>query len=118
MRSIEAFSYFVYMLVAVIKNILVFLVILLIVIFGFADTFFSLSKTYDEGFIDTFDSSLQYSYEIVLGEFGDTGAYDVLTYFFFILATVLSMLILANMLIEIVGATYGEVSEKRYIYVF
>ena len=34
------------------------------------------------------------------------------------LATVVSMLILANMLIEIVSQTYGEVAEKKYLFVF
>lgn len=119
------------MLIAVIKNIMVFLVILLIVIFGFADTFFSLSKStifvpkenfgdYPESaeYIDSFRASLQYSYQIVLGEFGDIDNYDPLTYLFFVLATILSMLILANMLIEIVGQTYGEVLERKYLYVF
>jgi hypothetical protein len=62
---------------------------------------------------------LKYSYEIVLGQFADElDSQDPLSYIFFIIATILSMLILANMLIEIVAQTFGEVSEKRWLYVF
>jgi len=54
-----------------------------------------------------------------LGQFADgLDDQDALSYLFFVIATILSMLILANMLIEIVGQTFGEVSEKKYLYVF
>jgi len=61
---------------------------------------------------------VRYSYEIVLGEFGDLGDYNDITYLFFFLATVISMLILANMLIEIVAQTYEEVLTQKYVYIF
>ena len=34
------------------------------------------------------------------------------------MATIISMLILSNLLIEIVSETYGEVTQKKYLYVF
>ena len=34
------------------------------------------------------------------------------------LASVISMLILSNMLIEIVSQTYGDISDVKYLYVF
>ena len=33
------------------------------------------------------------------------------------MATIISMLILSNLLIEIVSETYGEVTQKKYLYV-
>lgn len=41
-----------------------------------------------------------------------------LNWLFFVAATLISMLILANLLIEIVSETYGEVTQKKYLYVF
>ena len=74
MRSVDSFSYFVYMFVSVIDRIKVFIVILAVSILGFADTFYSLATaevaTAPEGtepYITSYKSSLQYSYEIVLG---------------------------------------------------
>lgn len=43
---------------------------------------------------------------------------DPLTWVFFVLASVISMLILSNMLIEIVSQTYGDISDVKYLYVF
>ncbi len=45
MRNIESFSYFIRMLLMVIWKIKIFCFILAIVIFGFADTFYSLSTS-------------------------------------------------------------------------
>lgn len=70
-------------------------------------------------YITSYVNSLQYSYEIVIGQFADElNDQDSLSWFFFVLASILSMLILANLLIEIVSETYGEVTEKKYLYVF
>lgn len=86
MRSIEQFSYFIRMLINVIGKIKIFLIILSIAVFGFADTFYSLSTSTSfmdpyinsEGeevnrpsYIKNYVNSLQYSYEIVLGQFAD-----------------------------------------------
>ena len=43
LRSLEHFSYFIRMLIEVIRKITIFLIILAIVVLGFADTFYSLS---------------------------------------------------------------------------
>lgn len=82
MRSIEQFSYFIIMLMQVVWKIKIFLIILMIAVFGFADTFYSLSTstiymdpyTNADGdsvmrpsYITGYINSLQYSYEIVIG---------------------------------------------------
>jgi hypothetical protein len=55
----------------------------------------------------------------VLGSFDpDLGKRDSLTWIFYVLASVISMLILGNMLIEIVSQTYGDISDFKYLYVF
>ena len=43
LRSLEHFSYFIRMFIEVIRKITIFLIILAIVVLGFADTFYSLS---------------------------------------------------------------------------
>lgn len=82
MRSIERFSYFIRMLMQVVWKIRIFLIILSIAVFGFADTFYSLSTStiYMDPYINAdgesaqrpmyisgYINSLQYSYEIVIG---------------------------------------------------
>jgi hypothetical protein len=67
LRGFEAFSYFIRMLIAIIKKIRIFFVILAIIICGFADTFHSLSEVRQEHYISGYVSSLKYSYSIVLG---------------------------------------------------
>jgi len=47
MRSFEHFSYFIRMLIAVLLKIRIFIIILAIVVLGFADTFYSLSVGYN-----------------------------------------------------------------------
>jgi len=55
----------------------------------------------------------------VIGQFADDlNDQDSLSWFFFILASIISMLVLANLLIEIVAETYGEVTSKKYLFVF
>jgi membrane protein required for beta-lactamase induction len=77
MRSIEQFSYFIRMLMQVVWKIKVFLIILIIAVFGFADTFYSLStstaymdlyvnadgeEVARPSYITSYINSLQYSY--------------------------------------------------------
>lgn len=118
------------MLLMVIWKIKIFILILAIVICGFADTFYSLSTStkymdpiykvddnniqildengnpipIDRTYISSYVGSLQYSYEIVLGQFGDNlNEQDSLSWFFFVLATIVAIIVLSNLLIEIVS---------------
>lgn len=46
------------------------------------------------------------------------GEQDSVSYFFFTISTIVTFIVLANMLIQIVSDIYGEVAEKKYLYVY
>lgn len=119
LRGFERFSYFIRMLIAVVQKIWIFLTILGVVVCGFADTFYSMAQVEDPIYVTSYVGSLKYSYAIVIGQFADDlNDQSGLSWVFFVLSSVISMLILANLLIEIVSETYGEVTQKKYLYVF
>jgi hypothetical protein len=126
MRSSEAFGYLIRIVIQVLIKISVFMGVLLMVVVGFADTFYSLStstKYMVDGeypaYITSYESSLQYSYLIVLGEMPESmNDQDSLSWAFLITSTIITFIILSNMLIQIVSDIYNEVAERKYLYVY
>lgn len=125
LRSSEAFGYLIRIVMQVLIKISVFMIILLMVVVGFADTFYSLSTSTvymeDEypAYITSYENSLQYSYQIVLGNWPDSmNDQDAFSWVFLIVSTITTFIILSNMLIQIVSDIYNEVAEKKYLYVY
>jgi hypothetical protein len=78
LRCSEAFGYLIRIVVQVLLKISVFMVILVMVVVGFADTFYALSTStkYMEGdefspYLTSYWNSIQYSYKLSLGEMPD-----------------------------------------------
>ena len=58
LRGVEMVSYFIRMLIAVVNKIKIFMLVLAIVICGFADTFHSLSEVHQERYVTGYINSL------------------------------------------------------------
>jgi hypothetical protein len=92
-----------------------FVMIVAIGLLSFSSTFYILSRT-NEGEGDFLNGSLidanAFTYQLLLGnfdpsEFGPTNL--SLTWFFFILATLFLIVVMLNLLISIISATFSEV---------
>jgi hypothetical protein len=121
------------MLLEVIKDMVPFFVIYIVVIIAFADAFYALSAAFvadnpgKEGFLDSWSQAFIYSYFVSLGDFGggfdpdgnyeptqdDSYQIEWLYYTYFLIATVLNLVIMLNLLIAIISDTYTSVSNQK-----
>jgi hypothetical protein len=111
-------------LAEVVKDIKAFLFVLGIVIFGFADAFGSVNKAQPLGeydrFIkgeDDFANNLLFSYSLMLGSW-DLGEMSILATLLFVGATILEVIVMLNLLIAIVSATFERVTDSSVQYSF
>jgi hypothetical protein len=132
LRCTEFAGWIVRMMIEVTKDMLPFLFIYSVTIVAFADAFYALSNAYSvdhpgkEGFLDNWFEAIIYSYFMSLGDFG--GGYDPdggytptqddsedepLYNLYFIIATVLNLIIMLNLLISIISDTYNSVSNQK-----
>ena len=100
--------YMVRLLAEVIKDMREFFVILLYSTLSF--TFIFLLRNPGSGFVD----NLTKSYRLDLGDF-DADFTSVFDWFIFFLVTMINPIIMLNLLISIMGDTYGEVQENSVI---
>ena len=94
-------------------DIRIFIYIFFLTIIGFGNGFYLLSKSNkneDDRFIDSFPMAIMYVYRMALGDF-DTEKFGneavFLVWIIFILSTLLIMILLLNLLIAIMGNSYG-----------
>ena len=109
------------MLIEVIYDMGIFLFILLITLCAFGDAFLRIDLANDNGnnFIQTPDDSFVpaviFAYSMILGNFSTTFG-DVavpLVFIFWILCTLLDMIVMLNLLITIIANTYGRVADNQ-----
>jgi hypothetical protein len=118
MRMNRSTSKFISIIVAVIRDMKVFMLVFAIVIFSFSQSLYILSNNNDNAdkrFIDSMDASILFTYCIGLGswEADNLGEKDViLVYTFFILATLFLCIIMLNLLIAVVSDTYAAVDSS------
>ena len=99
------------MIIEVLKDMKSFFLIILFILFGFGFIFFRLeSEEHDI----TFEDALLSMYEMMLGSFDITN-YTQLEIVFFIIITLFMMVVLLNLLISIIGETYGRVQEASVL---
>jgi len=108
------------MLIEVVYDMGIFLFILLITLCAFGDAFLriDLANTNGNNFIQTPDDSFVpaviFAYAMILGNFNTTFG-DVavpLVFIFWILCTLLVMIVMLNLLITIIANTYGRVADN------
>ena len=107
-RMFDGTRYMVRLLAEVIKDMREFFVILLYSTLSF--TFIFLLRNPGSGFID----NLTKSYRLDLGDF-DSDFTSVFDWLIFFIVTMINPIIMLNLLISIMGDTYGEVQENSVI---
>ena len=123
LRSFEQTGYLIRSLIEVTKDMWVFLIVLAVAIIGYADAFSSISNsllyTNDfEPFIEGgFSDALAFSYNLMLGDW-DTGNFDWFSWMLFITASMLEMVIMLNLLIAIISATFERVTAEQISYTY
>ena len=95
------------MLSEVFKKLVPFMIVTIISIAGFADTFHSLSRTYPEPLVETYLDSFKYSILLTLGEF-DVEKLDYLGWVLFLAAALFNLIILLNLVIAIISEVFAE----------
>ena len=131
LRSSRRLNWMILLISRSIYSIRYFLVVLAIGIFAFADAFFAIERilmlqgdippvrltddmTIFERYIAGPVRAWQSSYLVTLGDFSDElefyGEYEWIVFF---LATVFNLIIMLNLLISIIGETYGTISANR-----
>lgn len=118
------------MIIACIKDMTVFMIVLFVGVFAFADAFSSINKVLElNGSIEieeipedasiylkyyqVYIVSWQNSYLFALGEFGDNlEFYRESDWLVFFIATIFNIILLLNLLIAIISDTYARVAEK------
>lgn len=119
-RIFESFGYLIRIIIVVIFDMRHFLVVLLITIIAFGDSFLTLSlgnQAEDDRFVKSFSDAVIYTYRIVLGdfnvdEFGNVGT--SLVYILFILCTVFNSVVMLNLLVAIISETFSAVKANAY----
>lgn len=100
-----------------------FLVVLILCILCFANSFYSLSEIADEEvtFNGMFDS-IKASYTLALGDFGQSpteiSGNSWNSFFIFFISSILLMIIYANILITVVSEGFNAVKEKKMQFVY
>jgi hypothetical protein len=118
LRIFQAFAYLIRMIIQVVADMKIFMMILVITIFTFADAFYGISRENPPGdrFANDFWDALRYSYLISQG---DWDAYDSigskvrpLVMVLFVSATIFQLIVMMNLLIAIISETFAEVNDN------
>ena len=95
------------MLSEVFQKLVPFIIVTIISIAGFADSFHSLSRIYPEPLVETYLDSFKYSIMLTLGEF-DVEKLDELGWVLFLAAALFNLIILLNLVIAIISEVFAE----------
>ncbi|CDW72553.1 wd-40 repeat protein [Stylonychia lemnae] len=115
LRIFRNTGYMIRSIVEVIQDMGIFLLILFLTIIAFGDSFLRLSSGNEEGFIDNFFMSIVFTYRMILGDFETDNFGNValpLAIIFWFMCTILDMIVMLNLLIAIISATYERVASN------
>jgi hypothetical protein len=121
LRVFESTSKLIRMIFEIVNDMKNYLIVLSIGIFGFANGFYILSQNQqglDPFAGETFLGSVIYSYRFTLGDFSTDDFNSlapvdtILVWIIFIIASMFMVIILLNLLIAIMGDTFGRVLEN------
>jgi len=107
------------MIVEVINDMGQFFFIFLITVITFAHTFYIYFGAYkpdnkdgtpgDADYLPSFWSAIEYSYRVALGDFDTDNLFSYTAWILFIMATLFVQIMFLNLLVAIVGETFGRV---------
>lgn len=106
------------MIIEVIYDMGIFLFVLTIVVAAFGDSFLRISLGNDEEnqFVTSFVPAVLYAYSMILGGY-DTSAFGEvavpLVWIFWLLCTILGMIVMLNLLIAIISGSYDRVIDNQ-----
>ena len=113
LRIFPKTGYLIRMLTEVIYGMRIFLLILLVVYFGFGEAFLRLSEMSGEeaGFIKNYPQAIIYAYRMSLGDIGsdmyNNSIQPVTAWILMVLCTLLTSIVMLNLLIAIISETFG-----------
>ena len=122
LRINKSFAYLIRMIGMVISDMSPFLVVMLVLLIAFADAFYSESNntcspdSEEDRCIGSFFAAIVHSYTTALGEFDTYPDWSLIAWALFFICTVFNLIVMLNLLIAIIGATYGVVSNTRDLY--
>ncbi|CDW82835.1 wd-40 repeat protein [Stylonychia lemnae] len=118
LRIFKSTGYLIRMIVQVIYDMGIFLFVLLITVAAFGDSFLRIAWGNEEEnqFTTSFVPAVLFAYSMILGGY-DTEAFgDVavpLVWIFWVLCTILDMIVMLNLLIAIISSTFERVNENQ-----
>ena len=125
LKAVKSIGYLIFSIKEVLVDMKEFFFVLLISILGFAQAFYSISRSLpynhselDETFTPYLLSQLQalkFSYLAAMGDW-DTDSLDNWSWVIFIFASVMQVVVMLNLLIAIISATFERVVSKGVLY--
>ncbi|CDW76646.1 UNKNOWN [Stylonychia lemnae] len=118
LRIFKNTGYLIRMIVEVIYDMGIFLFVLLITVAAFGDSFLRISwgNEVENQFTPSFVYAILFAYSMILGGY-DTEAFgDVavpLVWVFWVLCTILDMIVMLNLLIAIISSTFDRVNQNQ-----
>jgi len=118
MRIFKNTGYLIRMIITVIYDMRHFLLVLLVALIAFGDTFLVISLGNDEEnqFTSGFINSIIYTYCVILGGFDPADYDNSIAYIFvmtlFLLCTVFNMIVMLNLLIAIISESFANVNSN------
>ena len=114
LRIFEGTGYLINMLIEVIIDMRYFMVVLIITIVAFGNSYYTISEANDADnkFLNSWVQAILFSYELAIGNWDLTGMgnkAEVFIWILFVLCTVFNMVIMLNLLIAIISETYDRV---------
>jgi len=117
LRVFDTTGYLIRMIIDVIRDMRAFMIILLVTIIAFANSFFSISEANleEDKFVSGFLDSIFFTYRLSLGDW-DTESMGQKAQFFvwllFVLCTVFNLIVMLNLLIAIISETFANVNSN------
>ena len=122
LRVNRNFAYLIRMINIVIIDMFPFFVVFTILLLAFADAFYSESSIScddnpdGENCFDSFFVAVVHSYTTALGEFDTFEEWGFVAWSLFFICTVFNLIVMLNLLIAIIGATYEKVKSTWELY--
>ena len=126
LRCFEATGYFIRSLSEIIKAMIVFLGVLLLIVLGFSDSFYSLNVALNlqpDDYTTFYDPQTKYPgalfvvYQMLYGQI-PSAFYDPVSSIFIMLFTILGIVIMFNLLIALVSDSFAIVKNDQVQYSF
>ena len=120
MRAIRPIAYMIYSLEVVFRDMTNFLFVFLIMIIAYASAFNILRTNYPPNTLfqdDNMVGAMKYSFDMAIGGV-DTSDFDDYTYFVYIGASILQVIIMLNLLIAIISNSFAVVEENSTVFTY